>query len=247
MRLADLCAGANPASIRASVISGAREVLSDDHQAVRTPHGNAPPRTVDQPISLPGGECAADRVQGGAGHFRQILARNGEVDLDANLCAATRLADQTDEAARDSLFDAGGAHLRHAALQFLNPRPQFGGGADGDVWMTHHEPAHDVDGPYKLDTIDHGGGVGWKRLPHEGGHRTEHLPRSYEADHELTAIGSGLGDLHPAMDQAVTGLGRRALPKGEGPLGEALGLTAGQDLLQRILTQSLEERDVFQG
>jgi len=49
------------------------------------------------------------------------------------------------------------------------------------------------------------------------------------------------------MDQAVTGLGRRALPKGEGPLGEALGLTAGQDLLQRILTQSLEERGVFQG
>lgn len=68
--------------------------LSQHEQLVRLADDDLLSAAFDQPSGFPGAERPAHRMQGGAGHLRDVLPADREVDLDAMVDLASGLVDQ---------------------------------------------------------------------------------------------------------------------------------------------------------
>src|ERR1035437_325553 len=86
---------------------------------MRFRQNNALTTAADDAALLPGAQEPAHRVQRGAGHLRDILARYGEVDFYAGVDAPAGLVHQPQQGARDAPLDAFGHELAVAALQIV--------------------------------------------------------------------------------------------------------------------------------
>src|SRR5690606_13769336 len=96
--------------------------LGKSHQPVRSDHCDLLTPTLYQPFLLPGVEQAADRMQRRPGHFRDVLARYGEIDADAVSGFPASLVDQPHEGVRHALLHLLGRHFGDARMSFLESR-----------------------------------------------------------------------------------------------------------------------------
>src|SRR5512138_1666723 len=87
------------------------QILGDDDQAVRVDHRQLLAAELDDAALLPGGERARDRVEGGAGHLGDVLARHREIDEDAAFDAAPGLRHEAGDGVGDAPLDPLGLHL----------------------------------------------------------------------------------------------------------------------------------------
>src|SRR5450759_4465345 len=86
---------------------------------MRLRQNNALTTAADDAALLPGAQEPAHRVQRGAGHLRDILARYGEVDFYPGVDAPAGLVHQPQQGARDAPLDPFGHELAVAALQIV--------------------------------------------------------------------------------------------------------------------------------
>src|SRR5690606_35276552 len=89
----------------ASPILPAAAALGQDYERVEIGDDHLLAAAAHTAFLLPGAEKPAHRMQRGAGHFRNVLPRDREIDLDAVIGLAAGLMDQPQHGACDSLLD----------------------------------------------------------------------------------------------------------------------------------------------
>src|SRR5690606_34929746 len=92
----------------------------------------AQPAASDDAVLFPSAQQAGDGVERRAGHFGDVLAREGDGDLNAVGGASASIVTQPEKRTRDALSDPLGRELHKLILRFLKAKADRLIGAGGE-------------------------------------------------------------------------------------------------------------------
>ena len=112
--------------------------------------------------------------------------------------------------------------------------------------MRHHQLLDRLGRPLQVHAVGDREGIGWIAGAQEHRRDAVHLPRPHEMDQHLLAIGPGLNDLGPALDQKMAGFGGRTLTEDACSLRYPPDLPGVEDRVERSRVQAVEQVCAFE-